>query len=239
MDPNFQHLMLELFKGPYVEELDLNLRKKKNYEPKGLLTVSLLDMFPKVVAVLEDELTLLYSRNSKGYGISTNSSTELRVSYLFLKLCYECTGRKFYTLTRFILAKFFELYLRKDFGKRGGWKHLETHILRKKYNEYYDLLKVSGPALLEELRANIRDTFLSELLRSRVSSKEIHIIKLQADKLSNDLLRSLEANLMNELNTVRLLNKEQSVTSQTEGPSSSKTKGYNSEHERHFKRKKN
>ncbi|GFS35558.1 hypothetical protein NPIL_474531, partial [Nephila pilipes] len=156
-----------------------------------------------------------------------------------VKLCYECTGRKFYKLTPFILAKFFELYLRKGFENCGGWKHLETHILRKKYNKYYDLLKVSGPALLDELRAKIRDTFLSELLRSRVLCKEIHIIKLQADKLSNDLLRSLEAHLMDELNTVRLLHKEQSVTSQTEGPSSSKTKGYNSEHERHFKRKKN
>ncbi|GFS43032.1 uncharacterized protein NPIL_457571 [Nephila pilipes] len=259
MDQNFKHLMLELFKGPYLEELDLNLRKKKNYEPKGLLTISLLDMFPKVVAVLEDELTLFCSRTSKGYLLYTNSSTEFRVSYLFctclsfrkatictydlllfvlsfvvcaVKLCYEYTCSNLYKLTPFILAIFFELFLREDFEKRGGWKHLETHILRKKYNEFYDQLEASCPAVLDELRAKIRDTFLYKLLLSRVPEKEIEIIKLEADKLSNDLLRSLEAPLMDELNTVGLLNKEQSVTSQTEGPSSSKTKNYSSELER-------
>ncbi|GFT67880.1 hypothetical protein NPIL_60891 [Nephila pilipes] len=199
MDPNFKHLMLELFEGPYVEELDLNLRKKKNYEPKGLLTVSLLDMFPKVVAVLEDELTLFCSRTSKRYLISTNSSTEFYVSYLFctcllfrnetictydlllfvlslvvcaVKIWYESAGRNLYKLTPIFLAVFFELYLRKDFEKRGGWKPLETHILRKKYNEYYDLLKVSGPAVLDELRAKIRDRLLSKLLLSRLEEEE-------------------------------------------------------------------
>ncbi|GFT14550.1 hypothetical protein NPIL_345831 [Nephila pilipes] len=259
MDPNFQHLMLELFEGPYVEELDLNLRKKKNYEPKGLLTISLLEMFPKVVAVLEDELTLFCARTSKGYLLSTNSLTELRVSYLFctcllfrkatictydlllfvlsfvvcaVKLCYESIGSNLYKLTPIFLAAFYELYLRKDFEKHGGWKHLETHILRKKYNEYYYQLEASCPAVLDELRAKIRDTFLYKLLLSRVSEKEIETISIEADKLSNDLLRSLEAPLMDELNTVGLLNKEQSVTSQAEGPSSSKTKNYNSSLER-------
>ncbi|GFU43402.1 uncharacterized protein NPIL_310731 [Nephila pilipes] len=259
MDPNFKHFLIELFDGPYLEKKDLNLRKKKNYEPKGLLTVSLIDMFPKVVAVLEDELTLFCSRTSKRYLISTNSSTEFYVSYLFctcllfrkatictydlllfvlslvvcaVKIWYESAGRNLYKLTPFILAVFFELYLIEDFEKRGGWKHLEKHILRKKYNEYYDLLKVSGPAVLDDLRTKIRDRLLSKLLLSRIEEEEVKTIRLEADKLSNNLLRSLEAPLLHELNTVVLLNKEQSVAAQAEGPSSSKTKNYNSQLER-------
>ncbi|GFT57621.1 uncharacterized protein NPIL_436421 [Nephila pilipes] len=257
MDPNFKHLMQELFEGPYVEELDLNLRKKKNYEPKGLLTISLLHMFPKVVAVLEDELTLFCSRTSKRYLISTNSSTEFYVSYLFctcllfrkatictydlllfvlsfvvcaVKLWYESAGRNFYKLTPYILAIFFELFLREDFEKRGGWKHLEKHILRKKYNEYYDQLEAYGPAVLDELNGKIRDTFLSE--QRVVSEKEIENIKIEAYNVSHEVLRCVEAPLLHELNTVGLLNKERCVTTLAEGPSSSKTKNYNSEFER-------
>ncbi|GFT57629.1 uncharacterized protein NPIL_436461 [Nephila pilipes] len=263
MDPNFKHFLIELFEGPYLEEKDLNLRKKKNYKPKGLLTVSLLDMFPKVVAVLEDELTLFCSESSFLYLLSTDLSTELHVSYLFytcllfrkaticpydlllfvlslvvcaIKLWYESAGRNLYKLTPIFLAVFFELYLIEDFEKRGGWKHLETHILRKKYNKYYDQLKVSSPAVLDELKAKIRDTFLSEVLLSRVEEEEIETLKLQADKLSNDLLRGLEAPLLHELNTVVLLNKEQSVATQAEGPSSSKTKNYRSELQRLMQR---
>ncbi|GFT55844.1 hypothetical protein NPIL_403711 [Nephila pilipes] len=50
---------------------------------------------------------------------------------------------------------------------------------------------------------------------------------------------SLETSLLDKSNKSSVLNEEQPVAAQTEGHISCKTKGYNSEHERHFKRKKN
>ncbi|GFT77354.1 hypothetical protein NPIL_293961 [Nephila pilipes] len=83
-DPYFRHLLQELFLGPCLEGMNLNWREKKDYNPKGPLTKTLLDILRKVIVVHEIPVKDSWSEHMHN---DTNLSPEQYVGHLSL-ICY-------------------------------------------------------------------------------------------------------------------------------------------------------
>ncbi|GFV12464.1 uncharacterized protein TNCV_1792431 [Trichonephila clavipes] len=235
-DPLFNHLMQELFPSYYVETLDLGPYNNVDYKPKGPLTKNLMCMFPKVIAVLENlimETWSLYLHRTRELMIS---SPEMYVSHIMLISYVEdqivdnifdkflmvltsvthlaeriniATGINFYELTPRILTVYFEKALREDFSKCGGWKHLERHILSKKYNEIYDECVSLHFAISEELQQKMREIVSPPRPYFEISIPSYENIKhpIIVD-LTCQVIPSRKISLFNELSLFTLYEKQ-------------------------------
>ncbi|GFS49877.1 uncharacterized protein NPIL_448231 [Nephila pilipes] len=237
-DLYFIHLMQELFSGPYLEGLDLNLRKNKERKPKGPLTKNLLDMFPKVFAVVEDDLKEFCSDHLARNLLKMESSPEEYIKYSLMmcftasarfkstydrfvclisviiitaEMLYITTGSNFYKLTPLILTAFFEYTLRKDFDKRGGWKHLEKHLLNKKYVEYYDKFLTADFAFDGKRKRKVRSLAQRPGLPFDNNDAQIKINTLEVQHLGDKVMLCIENSLLMELREPKLKD-EQSIS---------------------------
>ncbi|GFT57623.1 uncharacterized protein NPIL_436431 [Nephila pilipes] len=255
-DPYFKHLIQELFEGPYLEGLDFNLRQKKDYKPKGPLTRTFLDIFPKVFALLEDVMKTFCSSHIKKHLNSMESSPEIYVyrslfmcdllghfvkskydRFIFVLSLMSCsekiistaTGRKFYKLTSRILTVFFERVLWKEFDKLLFWKRLEKYIFSGKYNEYCDELVASNFSIDDDFRDRITSLFhtaMSEI--SKIPQTVEDALYLRADTLTPEVMCSVENSLLYELSSPKL-NEEQPVATLVKGACASNRNGNDSE----------
>ncbi|GFY49737.1 uncharacterized protein TNIN_106631 [Trichonephila inaurata madagascariensis] len=239
--PIFTHLIQELYSDSYVAGLGSISDIIKDCKPKGPLTKSLLEFLPKVFDVLEigikDCWSIYIDKNLK----SIVASPELYVSHVMMMcwveknttpdiyerflivltlvkymadLVYRTTAKKFYGLTSKILTVFFGNFLREDFNKRGGWKHLEKHILYKKYLEYYDeclLYDFVFDDIPKDLKQRMQDSYspLQTLGSIFIRKNTINFNVIQ--DLIREVLRSVETSLLNELSSPTL-NEEHSVS---------------------------
>ncbi|GFS54015.1 hypothetical protein NPIL_358731 [Nephila pilipes] len=252
-DPYFKHLMQELFSGPYLEGMDLNLCRNKDYKSKGPLTKSLLDSFRKVFAVQEISIKHNWSTYFEQIQPIAKSSPEHYVEYLIVMLfaekdvlgnkydrfltilsavvysakrMYYATGKNFFKFTPHVSSVFFENALREDFNQLGAWECLENNILSRKYNEYYEVLVASDFNFDEERELKIRELLLSEQLpfSSGVSEKEVYVNMSEVQYLTNKVMSRIEISLLKELDLPYLF-EEQLVSKQAEESCSSKENG--------------
>ncbi|GFY54762.1 uncharacterized protein TNIN_72191 [Trichonephila inaurata madagascariensis] len=137
-------------------------------------------------------------------------------------LVYRTTAKKFYGLTSKILTVFFGNVLREDFNKRGGWKHLEKHILYKKYLEYYDECLPYDfvfDDIPKDLKQRMQDSYSplqtlgSIFIRKNTISKEAERSSLTEANVLKKC--SVATSLLKELSSPTL-NEENSVSKETE-----------------------
>ncbi|GFS84633.1 uncharacterized protein NPIL_322481 [Nephila pilipes] len=223
-DPYFKHLIQKLFQGPYLEGLGFNLWQKKVYKPKGPLTRTFLDIFPKVFALLEDVMKIFCSSHIKRHLKSMESSPKNYVycslfmcdllghfvkskydRFIFVLSLMSCsekiistaTGRKFYKLTSRILTVFFERVFWKEFDKLLFWKRLEKYIFSGKYNEYCDELVASNFSIDDDLRDRISSLFDTAIPETSPITETVeNFLYLRADTLTPEVMFSVEISLL-------------------------------------------
>ncbi|GFQ89825.1 uncharacterized protein TNCT_22901 [Trichonephila clavata] len=245
-DPIFRHLIQEFFPYSYWDASVSPLAFSQEFTPKGPLTKDLFDLLVRAFTVLEIVAQEIWAKPLATNRRYMMQSAELYV-YHTLCMCWMekqmitdiydrflsvivlvryttemtfcTTGKKFYKLTSRILNVFFENCLREDFMKRGGWKRLEKHILKRKYLEYYNecaLYDFVTDFIPEDLKEKMRQSF----------SFTTEIPVLMPNEMISDLtlqvVSSVESSLLNEINSPKS-NKEKSVP-KAEGTSSTEAK---------------
>ncbi|GFS48962.1 uncharacterized protein TNIN_280901 [Trichonephila inaurata madagascariensis] len=165
-DPIFRHLAKEVFSIPNVEILNLNLDNNEYSKSEIALIKNLLDVFPKVFAVLEISikrnwtpyidtyikelmlqtpelyvgvmLTFCCKENEGAVDIYDRFLNVFALVNYITNMVFTTTGANFYELSSQILTVFYENVLRQDFDERGGWKCLKKYIQDKKFVKYFN-----------------------------------------------------------------------------------------------------
>ncbi|GFQ97420.1 uncharacterized protein TNCT_649151 [Trichonephila clavata] len=160
-DPIFRNLVEKVLSKPGVEKMNLNMDKNKDRTPEVTLIESLLEIFPKVFAVIEisikknwdkcfDEgfievmlqspksyvkamLTLCCTENEGTIDVYDRFLNVFALVNYVTNMYFTAAGANFYELSSLTLTVYYENMLRQDFEKRGGWKCLNKYIQAKKY----------------------------------------------------------------------------------------------------------
>ncbi|GFV47704.1 uncharacterized protein TNCV_1708981 [Trichonephila clavipes] len=246
-DPILKNLVEKVFSKPSVEILNLNMNKNRNCTPEVTLIESLLEIFPKVFAVIEisikknwqkcfDEgLKEIMLQSPKSYVHSmlimcyreNEGAVDIYVRFLnvfalvnYVTDIFIIGGANVCELSCQTLTVFYENVLRKEFEERGGWKCLRKYIQDKKYVRcFHDCEKYNfvPDDFPKKLKVKIRDSF------SYQQPSISHIFKMEIDCLReiNDLtskvMSSIKISPLNDLNSPRL--NEHSILKEVERPS--------------------
>ncbi|GFQ90852.1 uncharacterized protein TNCT_593111 [Trichonephila clavata] len=216
-DPIFRNLVEKVLSKPGVEKMNLNMDKNKDRTPEVTLIESLLEIFPKVFAVIEisikknwekcfDEgLKEVMLQSSKSYvetmltlcckeDEGTNDVYDRFLNVLAMvnyvtNMYFTAAGANFYELSSLTLTVHYENMLRQDFEKRGGWKCLNKYIQDRK--QFF----ISLP---------------STPFNYEMESRFLRVV----DCLTNEVMSSIKSPL-NDLNSPKL-NEEQSISKEAE-----------------------
>ncbi|GFQ89815.1 uncharacterized protein TNCT_22841 [Trichonephila clavata] len=169
-DPIFRNLVEKVLSKPGVEKMNLNMDKNKDRTPEVTLIESLLEIFPKVFAVIEISIkknwkkdfdaglkevmlqspkwyaevmmTLSCKENEGGIDVYDRFLNVFALVNYVTNMYFTATGADFYELSSLSLTIHYENVLRQDFEERGGWKCLNKYIQDKKYVRCLRLRKI-------------------------------------------------------------------------------------------------
>ncbi|GFQ78970.1 uncharacterized protein TNCT_472641 [Trichonephila clavata] len=241
-DPIFRNLVEKVLSKPGLEKMNLNMDKNKDRTPEVTLIESLLEIFPKVFAVIEISikknwdkcfeglkevmlqspksyvetmLTLCYIENEGTIDVYDRFLNVFALVNYVTNMYFTATGADFYELSSLSLTIHYENVLRQDFEERGGWKCLNKYIQDKKYVRcFHDCEKYNFVTddFPKKLKVKIRDSF--SLPWIILNAEMESRFHRVVDCLTNEVMSSVKSPL-NDLNSPKL-NEEQSISKEAE-----------------------